>query len=212
MIEQDPLFNYSFGLNNQIINSYAGNDNYSSILETSILQNGLDALNVMETLTEEERINRKNKEDLEAVANQETIYKTMDELKEDLKKCSKEDIHKHLALAFQDFTKNDVYKELLAGLKCDYPHLKDYLLHLAIFNWYRDMYIENLPEEKKGDFVDIYDTSKVETKLNMKKGGEEKSIKAYSPDEYAEEFKHLKEVEYVNTDDNIPFKILDDES
>jgi hypothetical protein len=74
------------------------------------------------------------------------------------------------------------------------------------------MYIENLPEEKKGDFVDIYDTSKVETKLNMKKGGEEKSIKAYSPDEYAEEFKHLKEVEYVNTDDNIPFKILDDES
>jgi hypothetical protein len=200
MIEQDTLSDYSSGLNNSIIDSlsYAGNEDYSSIIETGF-KISLDELKI------------NCDEEVKKEEDEPKVYKTIEELKEDLMKCSKEDLHKQLGIAFQDFTKSEIYKELLDGMKCNYSHMKEYLLHLAIFNWYRDMFIQNLPEEKKSDFVDIYDTSNVETKLNKQKGGEVKAIKSYTQEEYLEEFKNLKEVEYINTNDNKPFKIINDE-
>jgi hypothetical protein len=192
MIGNDNLSNYSLDLNNTIIDSlsYSKCSDEIPIIDTSMIIDGLDKMNVI------------NKEGI--------VYESIDELKEALKECSKEELQKHMVFAFEEFTKSDTYKDLLKSLQNDYPNIKLYLLHVSIFGWYRDLYIDNLPIEKKNEFSNIQ-LDNVETVLNKKKGGEQKAINVYTLEEYQEAFKHLKEVEYENVPDGKPFKILNDD-
>jgi hypothetical protein len=113
-------------------------------------------------------------------------YDCLDDLRESLKTLSKEEIEKHLGNSFEAFSKEDVYKSLVKGLKGDYPDMKEYLIHLCIFGWYRNEYLKNIPKERQNEFRDLFDTEGIKPTHSQVKGGDIEAVKVYNEEEYNE--------------------------
>jgi hypothetical protein len=157
MIDLDTASNYSYLINNSIESAFQKDE-------------------INEDITIDEVI-----EDLEG-----NKYNSLEELKEDLKHLTKEEILKHLASSFEQFSKKELYKTMMKGLKEENPDIKEYLLHLCIFGWYREEYRNSLPDEKKSDLRDLFDVNNVKQSLDKFENGERVAIKVFTEEEFNE--------------------------
>ncbi|MEY2703552.1 MAG: hypothetical protein RLY43_2191 [Bacteroidota bacterium] len=117
---------------------------------------------------------------------------------------SLEDLREELREKFQEYVKTEEYKEQFSWIKNENSHLKDYLIHLSIFYWYREEWINSLEPCDKEKMLEV--TSGKIDKVEEKRDYVVKAVRSYTPEEHLKEFGELKEITYENLDeDQKPF-------